>query len=1314
MSEPFAGLDQVVSWQALLGYLNFSEGRSDPRFQKQLNEAYAYLAEHGAERPWQTLHDLLTARLDALHAGGAAAFRDVHQAQAVLRLAYTGVLPAYRQHHHDLLAHLSDAERFQPYFLVRVFEAVLGQGGPWDEDERIVAGALKRLNDYVGHRPVAILETRPKGEPYDHERVRPIPLYIRGAGVAWGRYRALIQQALDILQAASDAIRGEASFALELLDELALDPRAYDHGHPVNRRPNYIFGEWDPHHIDNQGRFRRFVLRQVTLDALLERVTAAGGSPEGTSARPEAASHEELLFEAAAVLAGTILMAAGISGSGPTAHDSSVTLATLMPQIARYRDAFYRDLLEKRSGPHGDRLRNEASATRQPFGGARQHLNQCLARCRAEQMQQRHLALVFAAMGFPAASRAEAARIPVASVRMLSEILSRIKTGELLAEKGELTGARILGEVEDLLRRGIACGALADPWNVLGFQGLFPLYQSREDSVRDSRIDELVHVVEHIFDLYARLMSEAAAVGQQELIDQMKPGLRRLAGWWDRFATSTVGDVRRLSGAEALASAEHVSTALARWRERGEASADLTFWREHLDSFQTPKAFALVVDALLRKQDFKASMALLMNWLGQAEQVSLDEGEHSFHALALRWMLGMVQTDPVSGARQPAENSPPRGADVPRSPGVPGLVEKFIDFLEANAEDYWQVPTLEVEQLPMPREVEDNPYEAAYEDVTYQDSTDDDNEGEVLGDAAPTDEFYLEQLSDQLLKRLRFLATVARLWPLAARSCPDSPRLNQWLTTARHNREKLLALIDALHAYPVPQGVGTYESLIEYDRRRMLKEQLLYATINTCLETSLAVIALQGFRDADVSAETDSWQPLAVRLEQALLRGDVELARATLKPFLQIFRSEPLLYKALADGGEPRHILRVRTAQTVLRALVANLPRLGLLRETFHLLKTARAMEQALAITGRGMTEFNHVFQSGFQAVIETVIDSAADWDAEDGSDRRVANLLEVLTGPFLRLWVEHSRSLQIATLETLRGPEEWQALVKFIQRYGRDLFQARFLTLANLRGILHRGVGDYLDYLQANPDPLHPIRLLNELDSKISRADAIRLLTVGLQALVENYEEYKDYNTTSTQSDYGDNLHMLLAFLRLKASYDRHAWQFRPLVLVHEALARHQRSGAAILWQAAFTQLTQEFAQQHVKELAQLEQQYGMRLRTVADRLEERFVKPLQLDRLCALIGPAMDEAPKDGPGPAFARLREELQAYTATPVGVGLDVPHWLRRLEMEVQRVRSEHTAIAEMAEKQFQIPRVRLTSEDVRRQIADWDDQGPPRQ
>src|SRR5207247_1360290 len=181
----------------------------------------------------------------------------------------------------------------------RVLEAVLRQRGPWAERERIVAGTLQVLNDFVGHRPIATLETRPEGEPYEHERVRPIPLYLRGAGVAWGRYRELIAKALEILEATAAALLREAHFDPSLLDELALDPRAYDFDHPADTRPNFVFGEWDPHCLDGQARYRRFVLRQITLEALWQRVE-----------NPGTVDRNEALTEAAAVLAGTMLMAA--------------------------------------------------------------------------------------------------------------------------------------------------------------------------------------------------------------------------------------------------------------------------------------------------------------------------------------------------------------------------------------------------------------------------------------------------------------------------------------------------------------------------------------------------------------------------------------------------------------------------------------------------------------------------------------------------------------------------------------------------------------------------------------------------------------------------------------------------------------------------------------------------------------------------------------------------------------------------------------------------------------------------------------------
>ena len=73
----------------------------------------------------------------------------------------------------------------------------------------------------------------------------------------------------------------------------------------------------------------------------------------------------------------------------------------------------------------------------------------------------------------------------------------------------------------------------------------------------------------------------------------------------------------------------------------------------------------------------------------------------------------------------------------------------------------------------------------------------------------------------------------------------------------------------------------------------------------------------------------------------------------------------------------------------------------------------------------------------------------------------------------------------------------------------------------------------------------------------------------------------------------------------------------------------------------------------------------------------------------------------------PAFARLREELRAYTATPTGVGLDVPFWLRRLELEVHRAQATHTTLAALAENFFRVPQVALSYDAVQEQLRGWE-------
>src|SRR5262249_928976 len=127
MDASLPGLAERVPPAALLGYLNYSDGRPDPKFQRALDEIFAVvLARHG-ERPGEVLGCWLGEQAEVLHAAGSPAFRDVAQVQAVAKLAFGPVLTAYREHHRDLLAHQTDSALFNSFFVARTCEAVLAQ-----------------------------------------------------------------------------------------------------------------------------------------------------------------------------------------------------------------------------------------------------------------------------------------------------------------------------------------------------------------------------------------------------------------------------------------------------------------------------------------------------------------------------------------------------------------------------------------------------------------------------------------------------------------------------------------------------------------------------------------------------------------------------------------------------------------------------------------------------------------------------------------------------------------------------------------------------------------------------------------------------------------------------------------------------------------------------------------------------------------------------------------------------------------------------------------------------------------------------------
>ena len=1244
----------------------------------------------------------------------------------MLQLLVEHVVPGYLEFHRDLLFHQTDGSLVGPFFMGRICEAVLRQGGPWQEAERITRGAISELNDHLGHRPVATLESQ-KIEPYAHEWVRPVPIYVRGAGVAVGAHQEVVEAALKLLADTEDDLLRAACFDLKLLDELAVDPRAYDFEHPVNKRPNYHFGQWDPHCIDGQGRYRRYVVQQVTLDTLMKRLVDGEGIP-----------HDELVVEAAAVLVGTILMAAGVSGTGPDTHDSTVTLSNLLPHIARYRDDFYERLIGRITGAHGERLRAEAKERKQPFGGARQHLNAELARRRASQLEHVHLAKIFARMGYAEAATKQANIVPSASARMQCQIDCWLTDGHQAIQQDELPRAvALLPQIIGLLRRAIECGAVIDPWNILGFDAHFSLFPAMENSVHDHRADELVLMIEQIFDLYSHAWSEAAARDDLALCGQIADSFHDTAAWWHQFAAHEVESVEAVNALDAYHAAERVAQALNLWHKGGAAAGDVKFWAPHAEMFDSPQAYALVIEALLQRNDFVASMALLVHWLGQAERVTLAIGESSFHELAEDWLLQLLHSA--------AEKSPQLGKQIPAA-----LVGKFFDYLEANAETFWQVPSFALGEARAngpasdrrgellnddDDENDEELFDAAYDDMVFKDSTDDGFDGQIF-ETGSTSQDELIRESRRLAQRLAFLSCVGRLWKIAstrpmwheaaagtpsAKQC-SGETLHRWIERAAGNRAALLELLDTVRAYRIPTPRGDHDSMVDYDQKRFTIEHLMEQIISTTVEMADAERMLRAAAPA-AAGETSAGRAASDEeratnaIFGALIRGDIDQLRGAWPDFMELLRDQPLLYVPLGKGGKPRDIVAARSRQRALQDLLAWLPRIGLLVETCELLETAREMERSHPVGPGAVTEFDELFKHGYKAMVESLVECAegvatGGRRAKDQSQSALVDCLEKLTESLLLSWLNHSRTLRLSVLEKVHDKQAWKQVVAFVERYGEDLFTQRFLNLSNIRSILHRGVDEWLTQLADDPDEASDLRLVADLGKKLPRQEAVEYLTLILESICENYSEYRDYNSTTTQSDRGELLYTLLDFLRLRSKYDRISWNLKPVVWAHEVLVRRSQNGAARMWRRALQERINAEADQYLAKLAELQKKYAMRMPTVADRLAERFIRPMAIDRIRALVAPAMQEAGRRGPKKVFELLEHETESLTRQPTGVGLDVPVWLVALEEEVEMVRDPLHEHEERSQLKALIPPVRLSLANAKQQLNAWAARPPP--
>jgi hypothetical protein len=110
------------------------------------------------------------------------------------------------------------------------------------------------------------------------------------------------------------------------------------------------------------------------------------------------------------------------------------------------------------------------------------------------------------------------------------------------------------------------------------------------------------------------------------------------------------------------------------------------------------------------------------------------------------------------------------------------------------------------------------------------------------------------------------------------------------------------------------------------------------------------------------------------------------------------------------------------------------------------------------------------------------------------------------------------------------------------------------------------------------------------------------------------------------------------------------------------------------------------------------------MQLPTIADRLGERFVRPLVIDRLRAMVGPAMDgDEPRRQD--SFSALESEIAELVSEPHGAGLDVPDWLSALEDEVTEARSKLSHVSSSDRLSRRIGQVWLSWTEILEQLGE---------
>ena len=1030
--------------------------------------------------------------------------------------------------------------------------------------------------------------------------------------------------------------------------------------------------------------------------------------------------------------------------------------------------------LSEAKGKRAERLRESEAQSRQPFGHMRQALNLSLSSNTAKQAQYRQLAMTYAQMGYPDECAIQVAKIPAPAFRFESEIRCKIHAIQKAIKVSDLSSAILLStQMSDRLHAGIECGAFVDPWNILGFQGLYPLFQNREDTIQDQRVEILLDLMHQIFLANYRIVCQAALEGyDEEDFARFIVEFERLVDWWDHHATNVVEGLPQVVGKHYLTSAVEINKIFQLWRVAGKPIGEVSFWSKQQDELTSSFSYAMVITALLDENDLQASIGLLMVWLSEAESISLETPVGTLNQLLIRWTKKVMS--------ETLEQATPND--------VLARMRKLFDFIEANAGRFWNVPVFsrihtnksnsEAEEYETPNADFEEPeteeiYSAAYEEMVFRDSAEDGIESS-LADSGGS--FYalteLERIQFQIEPHLRFLLTLAKLWqfsghvmshiidPAQSSSSPttkgsknkqsktksadtsklanplpaeeagetqpqkssgkftveDRMTIEFWHKRIVDLRQQLEQLLKHIRAYQIDVPEDLNEDAYEFDVQHQVKYQLLNNITLILVQYQLAewsiaahLLTEEGEKSTEKSTRSDDIHQQNVMLIMWIRNQKLPEIRRFFPSFLKRLKKLPLLYTPYDQGGKINQAVEAQTRLALLKLLLTELPRLGLFREAWQLLGTCFLMERRTRVRGPSITEFDRLFKQALSASMRAILKCSSKWKRGKLTDSELVAILDEVLDFYRVLWEEHSKTMRLSPAEALLDNLTFKEIDSFVSEYGSDLYHPRNLGLPNLRGILHKGMDKFLEGMKQSAQSWDYPKILQDIDNQeLDKETACHCLEIIYNIIIDRYERFMEYNSTTTLSDYGEKLTCFLEFMKVEVEYERDDWKLFPEKMMHTILIEENRTEIAESLLKVLAARTKEKADKHISALKKIEKEYGVKLPSVSDFIHERFLKPQGIRQMVAFIEPSLaeNELSKEEQK-SFDKLKSFVEDFQDTTQGSIIDLPEWLHELSVEVSQLENKDSQL-DVAELLHAAPMIHVSLTEFRKHLRKWDD------